>query len=214
MKKIIRLLLALILMSASYCHAVQSPKNMKSLDNRFLPLQKNQIFYSDWKFKNRLSFIEARDLVRFKANFGKKVWTGSHTMRDVKKASDLLGDLLGSKRYSMSAMEIGKEVGPFLEDYWHDVDFDGKAIMKAEKEDWADRFELWGRSFVDLNRMGKQRCTFKLEDYENGNFLMIKPKKGSQWMAWYIPEKYDALVKGLLKYETRIERSKSKKDTK
>jgi hypothetical protein len=56
--------------------------------------------------------------------------------------------------------------------------------------------------------MGKQRSFFTLLDYERGNFLLVKPKKGSTMMAWYFPEKYDALIKGLLKYETQIERSK------
>lgn len=207
MKKLIILFFLLLFITFTQASASQSPKNMKALDDRFLPLQKAQIFYGDWKFKNRLTFIKARDLVRFKANFGKKVWTGSHTKKDIKKASKLLGTLVDSKDYSMSAMEIGKDVGPFLEDYWHKIDFKGKAKIRSEKKDWADRFELWGRSFVDLNRMGNTRCSFRLEDYENGNFLMIKPKKGSKWMAWYIPEKYDAIVKGLLAYETRLERS-------
>jgi hypothetical protein len=193
----------------SFSHALDfQASDSQDIDKIFLPAQENQVFYKDWKLKEKLTFIEAKDIISFKANFGKKVWVGSHSEEDIKAAEHFLGRLENKKNYSMSAVEIGKEVGPFLEDYWKKVDFQGKAQMKEEKKEWAQRFELWGRSFVNLNRMGKQRSFFTLLDYERGNFLLVKPKKGSTMMAWYFPEKYDALIKGLLKYETQIERSK------
>jgi hypothetical protein len=167
------------------------------MDSQFLPLQDNPIYYSDEKRRFPVPRHRLSSLISYKPNFGKKIWIATHRQRDVEKASALAGDLLNRKTMRMTPIEIGKEVGPWL-----------KPVIRQMQtgDEWKKSFEEWGRSYADLGNAGKKLCTFVLMDYSNGNFLLMKPRRGDEMVCFYLPEKFDPLVKRLMDYRTREER--------
>lgn len=171
--------------------------------DRFLPLQENQQLYYDWKYRFPVPPYRASTLSRYKPNFGKVVWVKSHFEKDLIDWFERLGPLEGEKNMRLTPIEIGKEVGPYLDTY----------LKKLENRNktWADNFEKWGRSYIDLRGGGKEPINLELRDYRNGNFLLLDPRKGKGRVCYFIPEKFDSLVKALLNYRTREERKKPAK---
>lgn len=168
-----------------------------------MPLQERQELYYDWKYRFPVPPYRASTLSRYKPNFGKAVWVKSHFEKDIPAWLETLGPLEGGKTLRLTPLEIGKEVGPYLDRHL-------KALEETDKV-WADSFERWGRSYIDLRGGGKQPFDLELRDYRNGNFILLEPSKGKGRVCYFIPEKFDALVKALLEYRTRDERKKSAK---
>lgn len=167
------------------------PSAVSALDAYFNPLQDNPEYFSDRKCKRALPLDKARTLLKYKPNFGKKIWMKSHLADTVKAKADLLGPMVSEKTYTMTALEIADKVAPHLE-----TQLKGTGI---DYQEWADTFEKWGRTYVDPSQGGNKLSTFVVQDYQNGNFLILQPKTGAA-VCYYIAEKFDPIVKGMLSY--------------
>lgn len=177
------------------------PASVARLDNFFNSIQDIPEYYSDRKCRKKTDSQTAQDLIRYKPNFGKKIWIMSHFADSIEQYAVDLGDLYASRTYKMSALEIEENVAPHLEEYLKDKDIDFQK--------WADTFEKWGRTYVDPSSGGKKRSTFIVKDYRNGNFLILKPRRGKQ-VCYYIAEKFQEIVNGMLTYSPLAEKKKKK----
>lgn len=165
--------------------------SVATLDAYFNPIQDNPEYFSDRKCKKPLPLDKARTLTKYKPNFGKKIWVKSHLADDIKAKANLLGALQAEKTYTMTALEIADHVAPHLQ-----RQLTGTGI---DYQEWADTFEKWGRTYVDPSQGGNKLSTFVVQNYQNGNFLILQPKTGPA-VCYYIAEKYDAIIKGMLSY--------------
>lgn len=167
------------------------PSAEAALDSHFNPLQDNPQYFGDRKCKKPLPIDKARTLIKYKPNFGEKIWVKSHLAKDIEDKASLLGALVAERTYTMTALEIADHVAPHLQKH-----LEGTGINYQE---WADTFEKWGRTYVDDSQGGSKPSTFIVKDFQNGNFLVLKPKSGKS-VCYYIAERYDAIIKGMLSY--------------
>jgi hypothetical protein len=167
------------------------PDKVKYLDNYYLPLQENPQYYSDRKCKNLVINAYAVDLIKYKPNFGKKIWMKSHDADSLREVRKYLGQKLAQKNFQLSAIEIADHVYPHVKDYLKDTNID--------IDSWSDKFEIWGRTYVDPADGGKRRSHFIALDFQNGNFLVVSPRRG-QKKCYYISEKFDSIIKAIISY--------------
>lgn len=167
------------------------PDNMKKVDDYYSPLQDNPEYYSDRKCKNKINMARSVDLIKYKPNFGKKVWMKSHDAESLKKMRKYLGKIISKKKFMLTALEIGEKVYPHVKEYLKDSNID--------IDSWTDKFEIWGRTYVDPSRGGKKRSKFIAIDFQNGNFLIVSPRRGNK-KCYFISEKYDSIIKSILSY--------------
>ncbi|PKK90787.1 MAG: hypothetical protein CVV64_07875 [Candidatus Wallbacteria bacterium HGW-Wallbacteria-1] len=167
------------------------------VDAFFSPLQDNPEYYGDRKCRKRLNVSQVDSLIRYKPNFGKKIWIASHDVKDISSMENYLGKMAQEKIYKISALEIADHVAPHIKEKLKNTDID--------YETWADTFEKWGRTYVDDSKGGKKRSTFVIQDYQNANFLIIRPRRGKK-VCYYVAEKYQPIVDAILSYIPLVER--------
>lgn len=182
---------------------VLSPDAAKvsQLNEYFEPLQDNPEYYGDRKFKTRLRDFEVNKIKSYKANFGKKIWVKSWTMDDVSEKLPLFGKKISVRKFYLTALEVAEDVAPYLrkELINSNVDFDA----------WAQKIEEFGRTYVNPEKAGKQKCHIEVADYQNGNYLMIQATKPfTKKMIYFIGENQNIIVEKLLEYKTREDRKK------
>jgi len=167
---------------------------VKELKDYFEKLQNNPEYYGDPKFRKKLKRHEYMRLIEYKPNFGKKVWVKGWKLSDIKKKLKVFGKKVKSRKYLLSALEIADEVAPYVDEQLKDTDID--------YEVWAERFEEFGRTYVNPSKAGKEKTRFEIVDFQNGNFIVVQAKKPfKRKMAYFIAEDYDSIIKVLLDYK-------------
>lgn len=182
---------------------VPDPAAVEELKQYFELLQKNSEYYADPKFRKKMTRHEYIDLIAYKPNFGKKIWLKGWTVEDIEKMIGLFGLKIGSKEYQLTALELTERVAPFVKKHLanSDINYDY----------WAERFEEFGRTYVNPSKAGKEKNYFQVADYQNGNYVVVHATKPfKRKMAYFISEDHDLIIKVLLRYQVEDEREEEK----
>ncbi len=182
-------------------HKVLVPDSdmVSKLKAYFEPLQENSQYYGDRRFRKKLRAFEVNKIKSYKANFGKKIWVKSWTLKELKKKMPMFGRKIIKKKFYLTAIEVAEDVAPYLKKELAntDVDFDT----------WSNKIEEFGRTYVNPEKAGKKKCRIEVADYQNGNYLMIQATKPfTKKMIYFIGEDNNVIVEKLLAYKTREER--------
>jgi hypothetical protein len=170
------------------------PGKVKQLMEHFDSLQDKPQYYGDPKFRKKMKRHEYTPLIKYKPNFGKKVWVKGWKLKDIEKKMELFGEKNRIREFRLSALEVAEEVAPFIKDRLKDSEIDF--------EYWAERFEEFGRTYVNPSKAGKKKTYFQVADYQNGNFLVVQATKPfKRKMAYFISEDHDLIIKALLDFK-------------
>lgn len=172
------------------------PELVKQLKDYFYPLQNDPQYYADPKFRKKLKRHQFMPLIKYKPNFGKKVWVKGWTLKNLNKKIEWFGREIRAEEYKLSALEVADEMAPFVRKSLEGSDID--------YEYWAERFEEFGRTYVNPSKAGKKETYFKVVDCQNGNYIVVQATKPfKRKMAYFIAEDYDLIIKVLLDYGNR-----------
>jgi len=171
------------------------------LNEKFLPLQEHPKYFYDKWYRKPVEKHKFSQLMKYKPNFGKKIFMKSWSFKDIKKYKKYFGKMIKAREFKIKAIDVEKKIAPYLKKEIDKLSY--KNFTKFEFERWKDRFENWARSYFDTRNAGKINNKILVFDGEYGNFVKLAGK------VFFIEEKFQEVVDVLLKYEPdKTEKSK------